>query len=478
MSDGAGGSVDGAAPGGRSGSENDPGPDGGAGPGDEAARGGDPAPEDVPEPGDDAASGDDPGSEDDPGPGADAADHGFDPAARLAEREAAGLGRTLDPADRVDARARLAEDPGAGRPDFEAEPSLMLAANDYLGLADHPDVVAAARRAAEEVGTGAGASRLVTGDLPPHRRLERALATCEGTERALVFSSGYAANVGTIDALSPDVVFSDELNHASIVDGCRIAGAETVVYDHCDPDDLRAAMAERDDDGAWLVLTDSVFSMDGDIAPLAELCDVADAFGAWTMVDEAHATGVIGADAGGEDSGAGVGGVVRREGLGDRVDVRIGTLSKALAAQGGFVAGDEPLVEYLANAARTFVFSTGLAPPAAAAARAALRTAREGDHRRRLWDNVARLREGLADLGYEVLGETQILPVLVGDREDAVALDAALRERGVVAPAIRPPTVPEGTARLRVAPTADHTVAEIDRALDAFAAAGREVGLV
>ncbi|MDL0128607.1 aminotransferase class I/II-fold pyridoxal phosphate-dependent enzyme [Halobacterium salinarum] len=394
--------------------------------------------------------------------------HGFALTERLAARQERGLRRELQPVDRVSARTRRAPDPRGGRPEY-GEERLVFAANDYLGLAADERVRRAAREATA-IGTGAGASRLVTGDTGLHRALERDLADAKGTERALVFSSGYATNVGTISALDPDVIFSDELNHASIIDGCRLADAETVVYDHCDPDSLAEAMATRQRDGAadasWLVVTDSVFSMDGDVAPLSDLCDVADRYGAWLMVDEAHATGLY------EE-----GGIVQREGLTDRVQVQMGTLSKALASQGGYVAGSEPLVEHLLNAARSFVFSTGLAPPAAGAAREALRIAREGPRREQLWENVARLREGLDSLGYDVLGETQILPVLVGDSADAVALSAALRERGVVAPAIRPPTVPDGTSRVRVAPMATHTADEIDDCLAAFETGGREVGL-
>jgi len=408
---------------------------------------------------------------------ASGADRGFGPAARLADRERRGRRRDLAPVDRVDARARLAPDPRGGAPDFAKGDYLVFAANDYLGLAADERVRRAAADAAGQVGTGAGASRLVTGDTPVHRALERDLAAAKGTERALVFSSGYATNVGTIAALDPDVVFSDERNHASIVDGCRQSGADVVVYDHCDPVDLRAEMDRRaraaadgpaTTDESWLVVTDAVFSMDGDVAPLAEICDVVERFGAWLMVDEAHATGLYG------DGG----GVVQREGLGDRVHVQMGTLSKALASQGGYVAGSQPLVEYLANAARTFVFSTGLAPPAAGAAREALRIAREGDRQARLWTNVDRLRDGLVDAGYDVRGETQILPVVVGDGADAMALDAVLRERGILAPGIRPPTVPEGTSRVRVAPTASHTESDVDRAVAAFREAGRELDLV
>ena len=402
----------------------------------------------------------------------DPPDRGFDPESRLRSRAAADLRRDLAPVDRVGPRARTAPDPGGDAPAWDGE-RLVLASNDYLGLAGDDRLAAAAAETAREVGTGAGAARLVVGDTPAHRALERDLAATKRTERALVFSSGYAANVGTIAALDPDAVFSDALNHASIVDGCRLSGADVEIYDHGDPEALRGAMGQRardvdTTDESWLVVTDSVFSMDGDVAPLAALCDAADAFGAWTMVDEAHATGL-------HDGG---GGIVQREGLSDRVDVQLGTLSKALGAQGGYVAGSDPLVEHLLNAARSFVFSTGLAPPAAAAAREALRIAREGDRRDRLWNVVSRTREGLEAMGYEVLGGTQILPVLVGDRADAVALADRLHEAGVVAPAIRPPTVPEGTSRIRLAPTAAHTPDDVDRCLAAFEAAGTESGLI
>jgi 8-amino-7-oxononanoate synthase len=396
--------------------------------------------------------------------------HGFAPGERLADREAVDLRRDLQPADRVSARARFAPDPGGGRPDY-GEEKLVFAANNYLGLADDERVVRAAREAAAEVGTGAGASRLVTGDTGVHRALERDLAETKDAERALVFSSGYAANVGTLGALGPDVIFSDEYNHASVIDGCRLVDAETVVYDHCDAGSLAEAMAAREPGSgeSWLIVTDTVFSMDGDVAPLADVCDVAERHGAWVMVDEAHATGLY------EDGG----GIVQREGLADRVHVQMGTLSKALASQGGYVAGSEALVESLLNAARSFVFSTGLAPPAAGAAREALRVAREDDARRgRLRENVARLREGLAAMGYDVWGETQILPVVVRDRNDALALGERIRERGVVAPPIRPPTVPEGTSRVRVAPMATHTPEDIDACLSAFETTGSWLGLV
>jgi 8-amino-7-oxononanoate synthase len=390
---------------------------------------------------------------------------GFDLESRLREREQAGLRRDLSPVDRVAGRARTALDPQGAVPAFEEE-SLVFAANNYLGLAGDDRVAQAAANAAREIGTGAGASRLIVGDTPAHRSLERALAEKKATERALVFSSGYAANVGTITALSPDVIFSDELNHASIIDGARLSEADTAVYDHCDADALAAALKDRTParEESWLIVTDSVFSMDGDVAPLERICDVAEEYGAWVMVDDAHATGVY------------EGGVVGERGLADRVDVQLGTLSKALGAQGGFIAGSETLVEYLLNAARSFVFSTGLAPPAAAAAERALALA--AGRREALWTNADYLRAELDAMGYDVWGDTHILPVVVGGRADAVALDECLQEAGVVAPAIRPPTVPEGTSRIRLAPQATHTRAELDRCLAAFEAAGEEVGLL
>ena len=398
--------------------------------------------------------------------------HGFDLDARLQEREQSNLRRQLDPAEAVSARTRFADDPRGGAAAFDDE-MVVFAANNYLGLADDGRVQRAAEMGARTVGTGAGASRLVTGDTHLHRALERDLADCKDTERALLFSSGYAANVGTIAALDPDVIFSDELNHASIIDGCRLAGAETVVYDHRDAGSLRDRLASRaesaDENEQWLVVTDTVFSMNGDIAPLDALCDVVEEYGAWLMVDEAHATGVFGDDGGG---------IVQREGVADRVDIQLGTLSKALASQGGFIAGDETLVEYLFNAARSFVFSTGLAPPAVAAARRALHIAQEGDRTERLWENVETLRDGLESMGYDVWGESHILPVVVGDRDTAMALGERLEAANIAAPPIRPPTVPEGTSRIRVAPMATHDEADMAQCLDAFERAGREVGVI
>jgi len=348
--------------------------------------------------------------------------------------------------------------------DVDDEDALVVCSNNYLGLATHERLADAAAEAAREYGTGAGASRLVSGNLEPHRELEEALASLKRTEATLVFSSGYAANVGALGALldERDAVFSDSLNHASIIDGCRLSGADVRVYEHADADDLR----EKYDDAdarRKLVVTDTVFSMDGDVAPLRALTDVTrDDPDGFLMVDEAHATGVVG------DEGTGV---VGAGGLTDDVDIQIGTLSKALGSQGGFVAADGETRSLLVNEARSFVYSTGLSPVDAAVSREAVSLVRgeEGDElRERLGDNVALVRERVEDAGYEVYGDSHILPVVVGGAEEALAVADGLREHGVFAPAIRPPTVPEGTSRIRVSMTAAHSREDADRVANAF----------
>ncbi|WP_207589377.1 aminotransferase class I/II-fold pyridoxal phosphate-dependent enzyme [Halomontanus rarus] len=399
-------------------------------------------------------------------------DRGFDLGRRLESLEDADLRRTLSPVDRIAERGYFAQPSGGDLPVLESDQELVFASNNYLGLTSDQRIQDAARQAAATVGTGSGASRLVTGDTIVHHDLERLLAETKGTDRALTFSSGYAANVGTITALEPDVIFSDEFNHASIIDGCRLSNADVVQYDHCNVPNLRAKLADRADgypeDESWLIVTDSVFSMDGTVAPLSAICDAAEEFGAWVMVDEAHATGLY------VDGG----GIVQAEGISDRIDIQLGTLSKALASQGGYVAGSDDLIECLVNDARSFVFSTGLSPPAAAAASEALHVSRHGDARERLWENVSHLRDGLESMGYDVLGDSQILPVVIGDRRTALDLAAAVRDRGIVTPAIRPPTVPEGTSRIRIAPMATHSQEDIVTCLEAFQEAGREVGLL
>jgi 8-amino-7-oxononanoate synthase len=353
---------------------------------------------------------------------------------------------------------------------LNGEPHVLLSSNNYLGIANHPALVAAAHDAIDRYGCGAGSSRLIAGHLDLHAAVEAKLAAFKGTEATLLFVSGYQANVGAITTLvgRGDHVFSDELNHASIVDGCRLSRATVHVYPHCNMQWLERALAQAPEEGRRLIVSDTVFSMDGDLAPLSELVTIADHYHSVLMVDEAHATGVLGS------RGAGLTDAL---GLGARIPVQMGTLGKALGSAGAYVAGARSLIDLLINRARSFIFTTGLAPAAVAAAGAALDVVTaEPERRRALAENATYLRRGLEALGFAVGGETHILPVVLGDNARTVAFAAALRRRGVLVHPIRPPTVPVGTARLRVTPIATHTRAQLDRALDAFAAAARECG--
>jgi 8-amino-7-oxononanoate synthase len=315
---------------------------------------------------------------------------------------------------------------------------VSFASNDYLGLTSHPDVVAAAHEAIDRWGTGAGASRLVVGSRPVHDELEAALAAWKGAEAALLFPSGYAANVGVLTTFGVSRILSDELNHASIVDGCRLARGSVEVYRHNDLGHVAALLA---DGPRALVVTDSVFSMDGDEADVPALVELCDRHGALLVLDEAH--DVFG------------------RAVPDHV-LRVGTLSKTLGSLGGFVAGPRHFVELLVNRARPFVFSTALPPSAAAAALAALRVVQsdEGESlRARLRRHVERVAPG---------HPSPVVPVVLGDEDSAMAASAALYERGLVVPAIRPPTVPVGTSRLRLALSAAHTDEQVDRLIGAL----------
>jgi 8-amino-7-oxononanoate synthase len=370
----------------------------------------------------------------------------------LRQRRRRGLHRT---------RRRPASAQGA-RLLLDGRTVVNFSSNDYLGLAADPRLAAAAASAARRYGTGAGASPLVSGLLPPLRALERDLAAWEGTESALVFSSGYAANLAVVSSLAgpDDAVFSDALNHASLIDGCRLARAAVHVYRHADAGHL-ADLLRREGGKARrrVVVSDSIFSMDGDHAPLADLLDLAERSDAALVLDEAHATGVLG------DQGRGVSASLPAGTKGiDRL-VKVGTLSKALGAQGGFVVGPRLLTRWLVNVARPYIFSTALAPPAAAAARRAVAIVQaEPERRRHVLQLAGLLRERLRALGHDVgAPATQIIPVRVGDPRAAVALSRRLLERGLLVPAIRPPSVPEGTARLRVSLSAGHTVEDVER---------------
>jgi len=358
---------------------------------------------------------------------------------------------------------RLETAPGP-RAVVDGRPLLVLGSNNYLGLSEHPEVRAAAREAVDRWGTGASGSRLTTGNLALHEELESDLASWKGTEAALLFATGYQAAVGAIPALAApgDLILSDTLNHAGLIDGCRLSRAEVRVFRHADAGHAAELLADRARFRRAVLVTDGVFSMDGDLAPLPALAGLCEATDTWLMVDDAHGGGVLGA------TGAGT---VERFGLTGRVPIHMGTLSKALASEGGFIAGSAELIDYLRNRARSFIFSTAPAPASAAAAQAALRIVRREPQRRAaLHANGYRLRRGLRGLGLSVPeGETSILPVILGAADTALRFAEGLEARGVWAPAIRPPTVPEGAARLRVSVMATHTEADVEEALAAFA---------
>ncbi|HET9948719.1 MAG TPA: 8-amino-7-oxononanoate synthase, partial [Longimicrobiales bacterium] len=342
-----------------------------------------------------------------------------------------------------------------------------FASNDYLGLADDVRLAEAAARALATEGTGAGAARLITGTHPLHEELERELAALVDAPAALLFASGYAANTGALPALARagDTIYSDALNHASLIDACRLSRARVRVFPHADVAALEGLLASDARAGAggrrWIVV-EGVYSMEGDAYPLEHLLEVAHRHGARTYLDDAHGVGVLGATGGGSAEQAGLAG---------RFDVLVGTLGKAFGAAGAFVAGTEALRRWLLNRARTFVFSTAPPPALAAAALEALRIARaEPERRARLRENAARMRAGLGALGHALPANVpgHIVPVRVGSAEAAVAAGRALAERGYVVGSIRPPSVPEGGARLRLTLSAAHTPEQIDGLLDAL----------
>jgi 8-amino-7-oxononanoate synthase len=355
-------------------------------------------------------------------------------------------------------RLRCVSGPQGPRVLLDGRPVLLLCSNNYLGLADHPRVREAAAEAAMRYGAGAGASRLISGNMTIHRRLEERLAAFKRAETCLLFGSGFLANAGVVSALARegDVVFSDALNHASIVDGCRLSRAETFVYDHCDVDHLEWGLRQAEGRGS-LIVTDGVFSMDGDLAPLERIVELAQLYDARVMVDDAHGTGAIGPDGRGSVAAAG---------LEDEVDVVVGTLGKALGSYGAYVCCGEQMAKYLINTARTLIFSTALSPPAVAAAMAALELLREQPRRvEKLQRNAAVLRDALAAEGMQVPGSvTQIVPLVVGGAAETVRASERALEQGVFAQAIRPPTVSAGTSRLRLAVMASHRKAELREA--------------
>jgi 8-amino-7-oxononanoate synthase len=357
------------------------------------------------------------------------------------------------------------------RVEIEGHTLLNFSSNDYLGLANDPVLKDAAAQAVQRYGAGTGASRLISGSLAPHHWLDEAIAEFKGTAAALSFSTGYATALGAICALldKGDLIILDKLVHASIVDAARLSGAKIRVFAHNDLNDLEAILKwadRRPTDPAEkkqarspqkLIVTESVFSMDGDRAPLREIVELKDRHGAWLMVDEAHATGLLGPHRRG---------LAEELGVSDRVEIQMGTLGKALGASGGFICGSRALVDYLINRARPFIFSTAPVPAAAAAATAGIQfvqSAAGADRCRALWQRVSELAAGFSGLSDAPVTSTQILPFMIGDEPAALAAASTLREQGIFIPAIRYPTVARGRARLRISLTSQHTREDIQQ---------------
>jgi 8-amino-7-oxononanoate synthase len=349
---------------------------------------------------------------------------------------------------------------------------LNLSSNDYLGLSQDPRLIEAAQQAAAHWGVGAGASRLVAGHLALHHEVEAKLAAFKGTEAAVIFSTGYMANLGTISALvgAGDTVFCDKLNHASIYDGIKLSGATLARFPHRDMNRLESLL-QKADNGRRLIITDSVFSVDGDLAPLQDMVELKDLYNAVLMVDEAHATGVLG------PKGAGLADAL---GLTQRIEVHMGTFSKALGSLGGYVAGDQRLIDYLHNRARSFIYSTAMPPQVLGAIGAAIDVvSQEPERRRYLLAEAESFRETLTQDGFDLLGsETQIVPVLVGENARTLDFAGRLRERGLLAVAFRPPTVTPGRARVRFSLSAAHAREDLAAARQAITEVGRDMGLV
>lgn len=364
-------------------------------------------------------------------------------------------------------RPRIADSPQQPHRQIDGKALLTFCSNDYLGLANHPAVIRAFQQAANEYGVGSGAAHLVNGHSRPHQQLEEALAIFVGRERALLFSTGYMANLGVVNALLTgrnDVVYADRLNHASLVDASLLSGAKLIRYPHNDTTSLgKRLLAQADNASTQLILTDGVFSMDGDIAPLNKLATMAQHHDAWLMVDDAHGFGVLG------NTGAGL---VEAQGLTPTdVPILMATLGKALGTAGAFVAGSHDLIEYLIQTARTFIYTTAQPPAIAAATLASLQLVQtESWRREHLQALIQQFRQGAAQLGLPLMASaTAIQPILVGSSEKALAISRQLEERGLLVTAIRPPTVPDGTARLRVTLSAAHTTTDVEQLLTALA---------
>lgn len=351
---------------------------------------------------------------------------------------------------------------------INGEQKILAASNNYLGLATDERVIKKAQETIEYYGTSSGGSRLTTGNLPIHVQLEKELACFKQTESCLLFSSGYLANLGVISGLSDNstIIFSDELNHASIIDACRLSRAKVIVYKHNDMKDLENKLSEYRTHAKKIIVTDGVFSMDGDLAPLDELCFLKEKNEALLIVDDAHGTGVIG------ELGRGTADYYQT-----RADVTVGTLSKALGSEGGFVCASKEIINFLIQKSRPFIFQTALAPASVAAALMSLHIIQtEPERQQRLLEIGATLRQALGDLSYNVLdGITPIIPIIIGGATDALHCQQSLHDNGIFIPAIRPPTVPDNTSRLRCTLMATHTDEQINTIVDAFKGISNEL---
>ena len=345
---------------------------------------------------------------------------------------------------------------------------LMMASNNYLGLTFDTRVIEGAMKGTQQYGTGSGGSRLVSGTFPLFTELERSLAKFKNTEKALVFNTGYMANVGTISAIADKntIIFSDALNHASIIDGCRLSRGSVKAYSHCDVDELKYLLKQVDRNARKLIVTDGVFSMDGDIASLDKLYELSRDYNALLMVDDAHATGTIG-------NGHGTAAYFNLE---KEIDIQLGTLSKSLGSVGGYVAANSTIIDYLVNTSRSFIFSTALSPADIGAALAALHILEtDASVLGHLQENVNYMADKLTSIGIDATNETPIFPILIGSNEDTLAVSDYLYEAGIIGTAIRPPTVPIGESRIRLTVTATHSKTQIDYVCDTLYKAIKEL---
>jgi len=350
---------------------------------------------------------------------------------------------------------------------------LNFCSNNYLGLANHPEVVSAAKAALDEYGAGPAAVRSIAGTMSLHEELEAKLAEFKGAEAVLTFQSGFCSNLATIPALvgRGDTIFTDELNHASIIDGCRLSRAKIKIYKHCDMASLEEKLNDEDVEGKKLIVTDSVFSMDGDIAPLPDIVELAQKYDALVMVDDAHGEGVLGSHGKG---------VVDHFHLHGKVDVEVGTFSKAIGTVGGCVAGSKTLIEFLKQKARPFLFSSAVTPPDVAATIKAIEILERDDSLiKKLWENGNYFKAKMKEQGFDVgNSQTPITPVMIGDAKAAVKMEERLREENIFAKSIVFPTVPRGKARIRVMISATHSKEDLDFALEKFVKVGKEIGII